>query len=175
MNSSEITKKRLQLTLFVDESQSVEIENIRRKFNIEQYSLIKSHVTLCRENELEELGNVLHNLVNLTFSCFTINFGNVVRFFQGKGVLMPGVGENLAFYNLRESVLYGNVEKNEKFSPHITLMHPRNSICSDLEFAQIQKIVLPNAIKFRKISLIEQEAMGKWQVLREFELVHDTG
>ena len=173
MNSSDTTKKRIQLTLFIDESQSVEIENIRRKFNAEQYNLIKSHVTLCRENELEELGNVMHNLINLTFSCITINFGNVARFFQGKGLLMPGVGENLAFYNLRESVLYGNVEKNEKFAPHITLMHPRNSICSDMEFEQIQKIVLPNAIQFKKISLIEQEAMGKWQILREFELTAD--
>jgi len=62
---------------------------------------MKSQVTLCHENELEELGNVLHDLVNLTFSCFTINFGNVVRFFQDKGQLIPEVGENLAFYNLK--------------------------------------------------------------------------
>ena len=117
----------------------------------------------------------MHNLMNLTFSFITINFGNVARFFPGKGVLMPGVGENLAFYNLKESVLNGNVEKNEKFAPHITLMHPRNSICSDMEFAQIQKFVLRNAIQFRKVSLMVREAIGKWQVIREFEIVHERG
>ena len=124
---------------------------------------------------MEELANVMHNLMNLTFSCITINFGNVARFFPDKGVLMPGVGENLAFYNLRKSVLNGNVEKNEKFAPHITLMHPRNSICSDMEFAQIQKFVLRNAIQFRKVSLMVREAIGKWQVIREFEIVHERG
>lgn len=59
-----MNKRRRQLTLFVDEKQSVTIESIRQKFNPQQYRLIKAHVTLCREDEIESIDTVLYNLTN---------------------------------------------------------------------------------------------------------------
>jgi hypothetical protein len=47
-----MSKKRIQLTLFVGEPESVAIEHIRKMFNPLQYALIKAHVTLCRADEL---------------------------------------------------------------------------------------------------------------------------
>ncbi|MBL0007415.1 MAG: hypothetical protein IPP25_09600 [Saprospiraceae bacterium] len=52
-------RRRIQLTLFIDEKQSAAIERIRQKFNPQQYGLIKAHVTLCREDEIESFDNVL--------------------------------------------------------------------------------------------------------------------
>lgn len=57
--------KRIQLTLFIDEDESAPIEKIRKEFNPGQYALIKSHVILCREDELEQIENVLLNLERL--------------------------------------------------------------------------------------------------------------
>ncbi|NMR33228.1 hypothetical protein HIO71_03290 [Chryseobacterium aquaticum] len=50
-----MNKTRRQLTLFLDDHYSTEIETIRRKYNPVQYKSIKSHVTLCREDELENM------------------------------------------------------------------------------------------------------------------------
>lgn len=56
---------RRQLTLFVDKKDAKEIENIRIRFNPIQYDLIKCHVTLCREDEIEDISAVLANLQKL--------------------------------------------------------------------------------------------------------------
>lgn len=84
--------KRIQLTLFIDETESKEIEQIRQEFNPEQYQLIKSHITLCREDEIEQIEKVILNLKRLKFNCLTIAFGKVVRFSNEKGVLIPAIG-----------------------------------------------------------------------------------
>jgi hypothetical protein len=47
-------------------------------------------------------------------------------------------------------------------------MHPRNSICTDKLFAEMQKIKFPVKLKFKKISLIEQKDGGQWNIVREF-------
>ncbi len=165
-----MNKTRLQLTLFIEENESESIEKIRKEFNSEQYELIKAHVTLCREDELEEIEKVLLNLENLNQEYITIDFGNTARFLDGKGVLLPALGDNEQFHQLRKAVLQGLIEQPRRHEPHITLMHPRNSTCTDSIFEQIEKIQLLDKIVFRKISLIKQEAGKKWNVLREFEL-----
>jgi hypothetical protein len=60
-----LKQKRIQLTLFAEENKSGVIEKIREAFNPQQYELIKAHVTLCREDELEQLDKVLANLETL--------------------------------------------------------------------------------------------------------------
>ena len=45
--------KRKQLTLFLEASEAESIERIRKEFNPKQFALIKSHITLCREDEIE--------------------------------------------------------------------------------------------------------------------------
>jgi len=56
--------------------------------------------------------------------------------------------------------------------PHITIMHPRNSICNDEIFEQIKKQEFPTELEFKKISLIEQRSGEKWNVTKEFNIVN---
>jgi hypothetical protein len=167
-----MSKKRIQLTLFVGKPESEVIEHIRKKFNPLQYALIQAHVTLCREDELEEIEKVLFNLTRLEASPITIDFGYVARFSEGKGVFVPAFGDNQAFQQLRKSILQGVIEQPRQQEAHITLMHPRNSTCTDSIFEQIKQESLPSRIKFTKISLIEQEISEKWRVLKEFDLMN---
>jgi len=165
-----MNQKRIQLTLFVDEEHSTVIEKVRCEFNPVQYDLIKSHVTLCREDELEKIDKVMRNLIGLNHGPITIEFGNLVRFSEGKGLMIPAFGDNEPFQKLRTNILKGIIENPRKLEPHITLMHPRNSICTDAIFEHVKAHELPHKIEFNKISLIEQ-AMGKqWHILEEFEL-----
>ncbi len=159
---------RLQLTLFADENDSATIEHIRRTFNPEQHALIRAHVTLCREDELEPLEKVMANLESLALAPITLHFGKPVRFSDGKGVLLPAIGNNTPFHGLRNRILNGVVETPRKHEPHLTLMHPRNATCTDAVFEKIQQADLPEQLLFSKISLIEQETGKKWRVLKEY-------
>lgn len=162
--------KRLQLTLFVDETVSQTIENVRRQFNPEQYNLIKVHVTLCREDELEDLTQIVKNLNNLNFSGIEIRFGQPVRFAEGKGVFLPAEGDNETFYILRKYILQDIIQEPKRPEPHITLMHPRNSTCTDEIFAQIAAVPFPQSLHFTRISLIEQMNGKEWKIIKEFML-----
>lgn len=161
---------RRQLTLFVEPKDADKIENIRQQFNPGQSELIKSHVTLCREDEIENLEQVIVNLNRLAQIDISIDFGQVTRFDNGKGVLLPSKDDNIEFQNLRTLILFGLNDNPTKQEPHITLMHPRNSTCTDNIFGQIEKITLPTKLKFKRISLIEQKDGGQWKILQEFEL-----
>ena len=79
---------RRQLTLFVDPKDAEPIEQIRQEFNPRQFELIKSHITLCREDEIENLEQVISNLFSLTKTEIVIQFGKVARFDDGKGLFL---------------------------------------------------------------------------------------
>ncbi len=161
---------RQQLTLFVDKNAADDIENIRKKFNPVQYKLINSHVTLCREDEIENIAVVLGNLQQLDTPKITILFGQVTRFDNGLGVLLPALGNNEQFNQLRLKVLTSLGITVRPPEPHITLLHPRNSICTDEIFKIIQKTNLPSSLTFDNISFIEQVDGGKWQTLKVYKL-----
>ena len=165
-----LTSKRIQLTLFLDPDVSAAIEQVRRRFNPAQFELIAAHVTLCREDELQPLDRVLRNLEQLEHESIFIDFGPPVRFSEGKGVFIPAVGDQAPFQELRKAILRGVVENPRLQELHITLMHPRNSACTDRIFAEIEKQALPRTVEFRKICLIEQVSGGKWEVLKAFDL-----
>ncbi len=83
---------RIQLTLFIGKDYSAEIEKIRKEFNPLQYSLIKSHVTLCRENDLVHIEKVIQNLERQEYRPVIIQFGDAVNkgsFRMGEGVDPP--------------------------------------------------------------------------------------
>lgn len=166
----ELVNMRIQLTLFVDENESQAIEQVRKQYNPEQYQLIKSHVTLCREDELFQLAQIRQNLNQLYLSPLTIEFGTAIRFAMDKGVLLPALGTTGQFDNLRKSILQGVIPTPKVQEAHITLMHPRNSTCTDQLFAEIRQIPIPNQLTFRKISLIEQFDNDPWRILEEFEM-----
>lgn len=161
-------QKRRQLTLFIEEKASASIEKVRQAFNPEQFALIMAHVTLCREDELQQIDKVMLHLAKLNVGSISIDFADVIRFSDGKGVLIPATADNLPFQQLREKILEGIIDKPRHHQPHITLMHPRNATCTDAIFEEIQKISFPKKIQFGKISLIEQETGQQWSILEEF-------
>ncbi len=163
-------KKRMQLTLFIPETSTEIIEKIRKKYNTIQNELIKSHVTICREDELEHIERVITNLENLHQHSIDISFGDIVRFDNGKGLMLSAKENNEAFINLRKEILTGIIEVTRNHVPHITLMHSRNSTCTDDIFIEIKNYRFPNKISFNKISLIEQEMGMPWKIIKEFEL-----
>lgn len=161
---------RLQLTLFLDEKDKSAIERIRATFNPSQQQLIDSHVTLCREDELLDLNKILYNIQHLDTSTLTIHFGNPTRFDNNKGVLLPAFGNNEQFQQIREKILAGTSVSVRRHEPHITLIHPRNSSCTDEIFEEIQQAQLPSSISFNAISLIKQINGGPWQIIKRFDL-----
>ncbi|MFN8266154.1 MAG: 2'-5' RNA ligase family protein [Chitinophagaceae bacterium] len=161
---------RRQLTLFIPEPHNKMIEQVRMNFNPIQYSLIKSHVTLCRDDELELLDQVLNNLLHLKQPAITIQFNPVRRSANGKGALLPAADEQDSFHQLRKSVLAGINDLPILPQPHITLMHPRNSTCTDELFEQIQKYEFPSQITFTEIAFIEKVNDGIWTTLQTFQL-----
>jgi 2'-5' RNA ligase len=161
---------RRQLTLFINQKDSVGIELIRQKFNPIQFELIKSHVTLCREDELQDIERVKDNLSRLKRASIAIEFGKLERLDNGNGLFLPATSDNKEFQELRTEILAGLVKYPRKQVPHITLMHPRNSTCTDNIFKEVARINLPTTLKFSTISLIEQENGGKWKVLQELDL-----
>jgi len=164
-----LTKR--QLTLFVQDNNGT-IEKIRREFNPVQWELIQAHVTLCREDEIEEIEVVVQNIRSLRIdNPLKITFDLVDRFQDGKGVLIPAKVANYKFDDLRKKVLKGINDSPRQHRPHITLMHPRNSTCIDNIFNQIKQCKLPMELSFDKISLIEQKNGGRWTVMEEFQIV----
>ena len=161
---------RRQLTLFVNPKDAEIIELVRREFNPVQFALIKSHVTLCREDEIGSIEQVISNLQSLTQKQIVIEFNRVTRFDNGKGLLLPAISGNIDFQDLRRQVLLGLIDNPRKHEAHITLMHPRNSTCTDEIFHHIEQLSLPKQLIFKEISLIEQEGEGQWNILQEFKL-----
>ncbi len=165
-----INNSRRQLTLFVAQAAAVTIKSIRAAYNPRQTELIKCHVTLCREDEIQDLEKVVNNLLQLSQSELVIRFGKPIRFDDGKGVLLPATPDNQAFQTLRSQVLQGLFEEPRLHEPHITLMHPRNSTCTDEIFAAICNINFPTELVFNQIDLIEQVNGGPWETLQTFPL-----
>ena len=169
--TKELDNIRRQLTLFVQYKDSLSIEKIREEYNPLQSVLIKCHVTLCREDEITNLEVIIENLNHLKQRSFFIEFHNPTRFENGLGVLLPAKAKNIEFLELRRVILKGIIDNPRLLDPHITLMHPRNSICTNEIFAEIENANLPKRLNFNKISLIEQINGRQWNILQEFELM----
>lgn len=162
--------KRLQLILFLDAQESSPFEDIREKYNPIQHGLIDCHITLCREDELLDLNQVKINLQNLKFLPLQLEFGEPQRFSDGKGVLLPVLDETEQFQILRNRILKDIIEHPRVHKPHLTLMHPRNSTCTDVIFEEIMNVPLPSHDLFKKVSLIQQLNEEKWEILEQYPL-----
>jgi 2'-5' RNA ligase len=161
---------RRQLTLFINEPNG-NIEKVRAEFNPEQFNLISAHVTLCTQDEIEPIEKIIRQIKSITLDKpVRIEFDVVEKFAEGKGVLIPAKKKNPEFIELRKSVLGLSELVKEQF-PHVTLMHPRNSSCTDEIFEKIEKRDFPTELNFDTVSLIEQKNGGIWKVLEEFKIV----
>jgi len=164
---------RRQLTLFLSDPQGI-VEKIRAEFNPIQYELIPAHVTLCREDEIESIEKVIKNVKSITIdNPLTIEFGRPERFDNGKGLLIPSKGDCRDFQQLRKNVLKGIDEFPRKHRPHITLMHPRNSTCTDEIFNKVKESKFPEVLSFEKISLIEQKEGSQWRTINQFSICRE--
>ncbi len=161
--------KRTQITLFVDSACASSVEQVRQRYNSIQHALIPCHVTLCREDEIEPyIDQITFNLMRLKSRSCEISFGRPTRFDNGKGVLLPAIGTNTSYHALRKNILNDCIVVPSKPDPHITLMHPRNSTCTDRIFEEIQQFVFPSIIRFSEVCLIEQSNGGKWNIVQKF-------
>lgn len=165
-----MTELRRQLTLFVTEHNET-IECIRAAFNPVQHALIPAHVTLCREDEILFIDQVRENLQSIRLvKPICLRFGPIERFADGKGVLMPSRGKNTAFHRLRKHILQGIINQPRAHQPHLTMMHPRNSTCTDALFDQLTSHALPTQLNFDTIHLIEQKDGGAWRIVNEYKI-----
>lgn len=157
--------------MYISEQNEI-IEKIRAQFNPIQYYLIPAHVTLCREDEIEPIEKVIENIKSIARAePIRLEFDPPERFENGKGVIIPAKKYNAGFSNLRKTILKGLNEHPRNHLPHITLMHPRNSTCTNIIWSHIQKQVLPTELLFDKISLIEQHDGGPWITIGEFSII----
>jgi hypothetical protein len=155
-------KTRRQLTLFLNPNSSEKIEEFRLKYNPIQHHLIAAHLTLCRENEIENLDKILQNLEKINFKSIEMKFGKPERFENKKGLWLTSISQG--FNVLREEILVGIIAPNQK--AHITLMHPRNSTCTNEIYETAKHIIFPEIIHFDSIALIEQKNGEKWEILK---------
>lgn len=165
-------KIRRQLTLFADKADALEIEHIRSEYNPIQKALIDCHITLCREDEITHLDKVLVNLSALKFHQLICQLGKPKLFEDEKGIFIPVYDSESQFHELRTRILKNGIEAPRIQNPHITLLHPRNSVCSQDIFVDIVKRQLPAQLTFKTISLIEQKNDEKWKILRTFKLLN---
>jgi 2'-5' RNA ligase len=171
-NASEHNQTRRQLTLFIRERDKETIEKIRKRYNPIQYQLISAHVTLCREDEIAPLDMVIENMKSFKIDCpLKITFDPVDRFEGGSGVWLPASTENQSFHALRKQILSGIKDTPRPHQPHLTIMHPRNSTCTDSIFEAIKQYNLPTELSFDNISLIEQKSGGRWSIIDEYKII----
>lgn len=128
-------------------------------------------MTLCREDEIIQIDRLIKNIELIKFGGpLKITFDKVDRFEGGKGVWLPSSTENKQFHELRREILKGLSDTPRQHRPHLTLMHPRNSTCTDKIFDQIKEYELPTVLLFDKISLVEQNDGGPWTTISEYRI-----
>ena len=151
---------RRQATLYLQPPASERIEALRARFNPVQFALIRAHVTLCREDEVNDWKDLAARLEALVKIHVPLTFGAPVR--EADLVTLPAIGPTEEFDELRGSLLSVEGVPARKHKPHITLVHPRNGSCSDADFATIRAECHPFTMTFRVVTIIEQVEGGRW-------------
>lgn len=136
------------------------IDELRKLFNPEQAKLIPTHVTLCREDEVTDWSRLSLRIRDLASVQITMDFGAAVR--DGNLVFIPVVRGQEQFDELRNHLLRDGSSFPRKHSPHVTIVHPRNGICTDDVFAEISAKIRPFTTTLYEIVLIEQCDGGQW-------------
>ncbi|MEO1655801.1 MAG: 2'-5' RNA ligase family protein, partial [Bacteroidota bacterium] len=114
---------------------------------------------------------ILPQLSGLNWKVFYLDLAPPQRFSEGKGVFIPLLDVHQKFIQLRQRLLCKEGLLPRFHEAHITIMHPRNSTCTDAIFEEIIAVKLPKKLKISRISLIEQVIGEKWKVLDEFSLL----
>lgn len=158
---------RRQLSMYVPRDAAGGIEAVRRVVDPVQSRLIPAHVTLCREDELEDLAPVRDRLRGAPFGPLTLRFGGPVAF-AGHGLLLECVEGEGRFRALREYLLGPGRVREQK--PHITLAHPRNPRSGGNSPGGTAALPEVIEVTFPSVYLIEQEGGRPWRLLEKYEL-----
>ncbi len=156
---------RRQATLFL--TGVPVIDNIRERFNPAQAKLIAPHVTLIREDEVDDWKTLGDRARKLSLPEIALQFGDP-RLENGL-LYLPCVGGTAEFDGLRAALL--DLPAAREHSPHITLIHPRNGTCPDGSFEAISASLESFEHVFGEIAFIEQRNGGVWQTLETFPLL----
>jgi hypothetical protein len=160
---------RIQLSLYVPSASAARIEEARRLLDPIQASLIPAHVTLCRDDELNDfevarLGSIIEAS---GAGPITLKFGRP-EVFQGHGVLLPCIEGQEEFHDLRCRLLGSSTVR--RHAPHITIAHPRNPRSPQNEPANLETLPSGLVIGFAEVWHIVQEGTMPWQVIARHPL-----
>lgn len=170
MNSAALRTRR-QASLFLDGFPH--LEKLRRDFNPAQARLIPAHLTLCREDEVDDWDRLQARILSLLPIQLELEFGLPVR--EGNFVYLPIRSGAAAWDELRYRLLdCGNGPPRNQL-PHLTLIHPRNGICTDQALAAIQRECEVFSTTFRSIRIIEQTGELPWQTIFEAGMPVENG
>ena len=160
---------RTQLSLYVPQSLSAELEALRRLLDPIQAHLIPAHVTLCREHELANLAPAVirSRLAAAEARHITLRFGRPESFHE-HGILLPCIEGEAEFQELRWWLL-GSREVRRQV-PHITLAHPRNPRSPGNSLFTAGFLEGNLIITFACVRRIQQEGSEPWQVLEQYAL-----
>ena len=161
---------RRQLSMFVPDGVEVDFEVFRRTLDPVQSLLIPAHVTLCREDELNQISEseLRRRLSQAPVKPITLHFGKPETF-GGHGILLNCIDRASDFHLLREHVLGSKTIIEQR--PHITLAHPKNSKSHGNSLANALRLPEGISITFPAIQLIEQHGVQPWEMLQQFKLL----
>jgi 2'-5' RNA ligase len=151
---------RRQLSLLLPEALRSRVEQIRQRLDPIQYALIPAHVTLCRDDELPDLQQLILRIERLEPFLITMNFGDPQELPDGCVLLRPSSGGG-QFQALRQAIL-GPAAR--EYGAHLTLLHPRNATGALHDFPAIKRELDGLVVTFQNVSLIEQHGCNPWQV-----------
>lgn len=151
---------RRQLSLFVPEPQRARVERIRQRLDPVQSALIPAHVTLCREDEMADVRDLIPRLARLPPFRISMGFGAPEQIPEGGVLLRPSSGAE-TFHALRQAVLGASARP---YGAHLTLLHPRNAVGAAYDLAAITRELADLVITFEVLFLITQQGRNPWQV-----------
>lgn len=160
---------REQLTLCVPSAQAGVLEEARGLLDPVQATLIRAHVTLCREHELTSLNDetIAARLQARACGPLTLRFGAPVPF-ASHGLLLPCIGGLDEFQALRRCVLESDL--GAEHPPHLTLAHPRNPKAPGNHPSNVARLRWPPVVEFRVVARIRQLDGGPWKSIGEHSL-----
>lgn len=155
---------RVQLSLFVPQTDAETLERARRLFDPVQAALIPAHVTLCREDELDgiDLPRLGAIIASSSVAPIRLTFG-APEYFHGHGVWLPCVEGEEPFHEARCRIL--GAREVRRHAPHLTLAHPRNPRASHNDPANLHAVPAGLVVTFALVHHILQEGVQPWRVI----------
>lgn len=153
---------RRQLSLFVAEPERTELDALRARADPVQHALIPAHVTLVRDEDVDNWARVHARLEALAPLRLVLELGPPCAL-EGGGAMLPVVGSTAGFDELRARLLAGQPGATRKQTPHLALLHPRNRARWGLSVAEVCAQRTPTRVVFERVVWIEQVAGEPWR------------